>query len=90
MSASIKYGLVRIGLFVVCAVPVMLLLPDVDLLLRLIIALVLSAAVALIFLRGLREQVSDNMISNRERRQAEKARLRAALSGEDTPQGPVG
>jgi membrane protein implicated in regulation of membrane protease activity len=90
MSASLKYGLARLGLFVVCAVPVLFLLPGVDLLIRLLIALALSATLALVFLRGLRDRVSDDMISNRDRRQAEKARLRAALSGDETPQDPVG
>jgi hypothetical protein len=83
MSPVIKYTLARVGLFV--AVFAALLPVDLDIFVKLLIALVASAGFSFILLRGLRDQVANQMASATERRRAEKERLRAALSGDDEP-----
>jgi hypothetical protein len=83
MSPVIKYTLARVGLF---ALVFAALLPlDLDIFIKLLIALLASAGFSLILLRGLRDQVANRMASSAERRKAEKDRLRAALAGDDEP-----
>ncbi|MER5456784.1 DUF4229 domain-containing protein [Micromonospora sp. NPDC002389] len=81
MSAAAKYTLGRIGLFVV----VMLALwpVDMDIFLKLILALLFSAAVSFFLLKGVRDQMAEEMAAAAERRRSEKERLRSALAGED-------
>lgn len=81
MSPVIKYTLARVGLFV--AVFAALLPVSLDIFVKLLIALVASAGFSFILLRGLREQVANQMATAAERRKAEKERLRAALAGDD-------
>jgi hypothetical protein len=83
MSPVIKYTLARVGLFV--AVFAALLPVSLDIFVKLLIALVASAGFSFILLRGLRDQVANQMASAAERRKAEKERLRAALAGDDEP-----
>lgn len=83
MSPVIKYTLARVGLFV--GVFAALLPVSLDIFIKLLIALVASAGFSFILLRGLRDQVADQMASSAERRKAEKDRLRAALAGDDEP-----
>jgi predicted Kef-type K+ transport protein len=83
MSPVIKYTLARVGLF--AAVFAALLPIDLDIFVKLLIALVASAGFSFILLRGLRDQVAYQMAAAAERRKAEKERLRAALSGDDEP-----
>lgn len=83
MSPVIKYTLARVGLF--AAVFAALLPIDLDIFIKLLIALVASAGFSFILLRGLRDRVANQMASAAERRKAEKDRLRAALSGDDEP-----
>ncbi len=81
VSAAAKYTLGRIGLFVV----VMLALwpVDMDIFLKLILALLFSAAVSFFLLKGVRDQMAEEMAAAAERRRSEKERLRSALAGED-------
>jgi hypothetical protein len=89
MNAGVKYTLARIGLFILCAVPVVLLLPSsVDLLLKLLIAVVLSALLAFMLLGGIRDQVAESLVSRRERKATEREKLRSALAGDDTADRP--
>ena len=86
MNPALKYFLGRVGLFVVVSVPVVLLLPrSVNMLLKLMIALVVSAALSYFLLRRWRDEVAERMSANARRRQEEKDRLRSALAGEDEP-----
>ncbi|GAA1814970.1 hypothetical protein GCM10009682_40100 [Luedemannella flava] len=86
MNPAIKYSLGRIGLFVVVAVPLLLFLPEtMNSLLKLMIAIAVSAGLSFFLLRGLRDQVADQMSANARRKIEEKERLRAALAGEDAP-----
>jgi predicted Kef-type K+ transport protein len=81
MSPVIKYTLARVGLF--AAVFAALLPIDLDIFIKLAVALVASAGFSFILLRGLRDQVANQMAASAERRKAEKDRLRAALAGDD-------
>ena len=84
VNPALKYALGRVGLFVACAVPVVLLLPaSLNLLLKLMIALVLSAIASFIFLRRWRDELATRMSANAQRRLAERERLRSALAGTD-------
>lgn len=84
MNPALKYALGRVGLFVVCLVPALLLLPsDMNSLLKIMIALVVSAGLSFFLLKGQREAVAEQMSANARRRIEEKERLRAALAGED-------
>jgi uncharacterized protein DUF4229 len=89
MSPAIKYGLWRLGIFIVCLAAAVLLLPrDMNTLVKLMIALVVSAALSLFLLRSLREEVAEGMSRGASRRVAEKERLRNALAGDDEPPPP--
>ncbi|MCX5068680.1 DUF4229 domain-containing protein [Micromonospora lupini] len=81
MSAAVKYTLGRIGLFV--AVLAGLWLVDMNVFLKLMLALVFSAALSFFLLRGWRDEMAEEMAGAAERRRTEKERLRAALAGED-------
>ncbi len=84
MNPTLKYFLGRLGLFVVVAVPVVLLLPrSMNVLLKLMIALVVSAALSYFVLRRWRDEVAERMSVKARRRQEEKDRLRSALAGDD-------
>ncbi|KXK58754.1 hypothetical protein AWW66_28000 [Micromonospora rosaria] len=81
MSAAAKYTLGRIGLFVV--VLAALWFVEMSLFLRLLLALLFSAALSFFLLRGWRDEMAEEMASAAERRRSEKERLRSALAGDD-------
>ncbi|MBQ1069025.1 MULTISPECIES: DUF4229 domain-containing protein [Micromonospora] len=81
MSAALKYTLGRIGLFVV--VLAALWFVDMNMFLRLMLALIFSATLSFFLLKGLRDQMAGEMAEAAERRRLEKDRLRSALAGED-------
>jgi Protein of unknown function (DUF4229) len=83
MNPTLKYSLARVGLFIAVALPLVFLAPQVNILLKLMIAVIVSAILAFFFLRGLRDEVAQGMLANRERRTAEREKLRAALAGDD-------
>jgi hypothetical protein len=79
----VKYTLGRIGLFVLVALalwPV-----NLNVFLKLMLALAFSAAASFFLLRGWRDEMAQQLAAAADRRKAEKERLRAALSGEDQP-----
>ncbi|WP_328340923.1 DUF4229 domain-containing protein [Micromonospora sp. NBC_00421] len=85
MSAAVKYTLARIGLFLVVVAalwPV-----GMNLFLKLMVALIFSAAASFFLLRGWRDQMAEEVAAAAERRRAEKERLRSALAGDDHPAG---
>ncbi|WP_091397413.1 DUF4229 domain-containing protein [Micromonospora saelicesensis] len=84
MSAALKYTLGRIGLFV--AVLAGLWLVDMNVFLKLMLALVFSAALSFFLLRGWRDEMAGEIAEAAERRRTEKERLRSALAGEDQTQ----
>jgi hypothetical protein len=79
----LKYSLARVGLFVVVAAILIVVPIQVNILLKLMIAVIVSALLALFLLRGMREEVAEQMAGASQRRATEKARLRAALAGDD-------
>ncbi|MCX4387221.1 DUF4229 domain-containing protein [Micromonospora peucetia] len=81
MSAAVKYTLGRIGLFV--AVVAALWLVEMNIFLKLMLALAFSAALSFFLLKGWRDEMAEEMAVAAERRRAEKERLRSALAGED-------
>ncbi|MGC4790156.1 DUF4229 domain-containing protein [Micromonospora sp. DT178] len=85
MSAAVKYTLGRIGLFV--AVLAALWLVELNIFIKLMVALAFSAALSFFLLKGWRDEMAEEMATAAERRRAEKERLRSALAGEDEPDG---
>jgi uncharacterized protein (DUF983 family) len=89
MNPMLAYTLARIGLFVVVAA-LMLVLPfPISTLLKLMIAVLVSALLSFFLLRRLREGVALQLAARAEQRAAEKAKLRAALAGDEEPPAPV-
>jgi len=83
MSPAVKYTLGRIGLFALVALalwPV-----DLNLFLKLMLAVLFSAALAFFLLRKWRDEMAEQMGNASQRRRAEKDRLRSALAGDDQP-----
>lgn len=88
MSPAVKYTLGRIGLF---AVVVLALWPiDMNIFLKLMIAVIFSAAMSFFLMRGWRDEMAQQITEATERRRAEKERLRSALAGDDQPAGTDG
>lgn len=81
VNPVVKYTLARLGLF---AAVFLLLLPvqQLSMLLRLMIAILFSASLGWFLLRGMRDQVAEQMAGSVERRRQDKEKLRAALAGE--------
>ncbi|MFV2086430.1 DUF4229 domain-containing protein [Micromonospora sp. LOL_021] len=88
MSPAVKYTLGRIGLFVVV---VLALWPvDINIFLKLMIAVIFSAALSWFLMRGWRDEMAQQIAESAERRRSEKERLRSALAGEDQTDGTAG
>jgi hypothetical protein len=83
MSALLKYTLARLGLFVLTAAAMFAVPLDISVLLKLMIAVVISAALAYFLLKGLREEASVQAVTAAQRRTEKRERLRAALNGDD-------
>ena len=82
MSPAVKYTLGRIGLFLVV---LGLLLPvPLNFLVKVMIALIASAAFSYFLLGRWREQMAEQLAGGAQRRRAEKDRLRAALAGDES------
>jgi len=81
MSPAVKYTLGRVGLFV--AVFALLLPVPLAFLVKAMIALVASAAFSYFLLAKWRNEMAEQLGTVAQRRQAEKARLRAALAGDE-------
>ncbi len=89
MNPMLKYTLARVGIFVACAALALLLLPrDMNVLLKLLIAVVASSVASFFLLRPWADELAERMSTNTRRRRDEKERLRAALAGEDEPPVP--
>lgn len=82
MSAAVKYTLGRIGLFVVVLA---LLLPvPLNFLVKVMIALIASAAFSYFLLGKWRMEMAEQLAGAAQRRREEKDRLRAALAGDES------
>jgi hypothetical protein len=83
VSPAIKYTLGRIGLFVAAALalwPV-----DLNIFIKLMLAVVFSAAVSFFLLKTWRDEMTEQLTAAAQRRRADKDRLRSALAGDDQP-----
>jgi membrane protein implicated in regulation of membrane protease activity len=81
VNPYVKYTMARLGLFVAAAALVWFL--PLDPLVRLMIALVISAVASLFLLRRMRDDVSVHVSGSVDRRRDSRERLRRALAGED-------
>jgi hypothetical protein len=82
VSPAVKYTLGRIGLFLVV---LGLLLPvPLNFLVKVMIALIASAAFSYFLPGRWREQMAEQLAGAAQRRRAEKDRLRAALAGDES------
>jgi hypothetical protein len=88
MSAGLKYALARIGIFVACAVPALVLLPrDMNVFLKLMIAVIISGAIAIPLLKKRwGDEVTEQINARYRRRVEQRSELRAALAGDDQPE----
>jgi len=83
MNPMVKFTLGRVGLFVVIALalwPV-----PMDLLLKLMIAIIGSFGLQFVLLRKWRTEMIGQVDQLASQRRAEKEKLRAALAGDDEP-----
>jgi Protein of unknown function (DUF4229) len=80
---ALKYTLGRLGLFVAVAAVLFVLPIAIDPLLRLMIAVLVSAALSFVLLRRWRDDVAVQVSAAVGRRVQAKERLRAALAGDD-------
>jgi Protein of unknown function (DUF4229) len=83
MNPMVKFTLGRVGLFV--AIALVLWPVPVDLLVKLMIAVVGSFALQFVVLRRWRAEMIGQVDQAAGKRRAEKEKLRAALAGEDEP-----
>jgi uncharacterized protein DUF4229 len=83
MNPMIKYTLARLGLFAATAAVLIAIPMPVDVLIRLAVAVLISAVLSFVLLRGLRDQMAHEVAGRMEKRNEAKQRLRAALAGED-------
>ena len=85
MNPVVKYTLGRVGLFV--AVALVLLPVPLDLLVKLMIALIVSFGLQFVVLRKWRTEMIEQMDRSVTQRRAAREKLRSALAGEDSEQG---
>lgn len=83
VSPLLKYTLARLGLFVLVAAALAVVPLDLSALLKLMIAVAVSAVLAFFLLKGLREEASVHAVGAAQRRTEKRERLRAALNGDD-------
>lgn len=84
MNPMMKYTLARLLLFVVVAAALIAIPVHINPLIKLMTAVIVSALLALFLLRRMRDDVANQLAGAASRRAEEKARLRAALAGEET------
>jgi uncharacterized membrane protein YccC len=83
MSPAVKYTLGRLGLFVVLLL-VMIVVPiPLNIFVKAMIALIISAALSYFLLADWRNKMGEQLAGAAGRRAAEKQRLRAALAGDE-------
>ena len=81
MSATLKYTFGRLGLFVL--VFAMLFPTPLNILVKAMVALLLSAVLGYFLLARWRNEMAEQLSAGAARRAAEKERLRAALAGDE-------
>jgi hypothetical protein len=84
VNPIVKYSLARMVLFVGCLAAVAF-VPNLNVFLKLLIALVVSSIGSFFLFRAWKDELADRLSTNSRRRLDEKERLRAALAGDDEP-----
>ena len=79
----VKYTLARTALFAVVAVVLLAIPLPVHVLVKLLVAVVVSFVLAFFVLRGMRDEVANQLASAVQRRAESRERLRTALAGDD-------
>ena len=88
LPPTVKYTLGRVGLFVL-VFGALLLVPGLNLFVKLMIAVLASFGLQFVLLRKWREEMIAYIDGSVSRSKAEKAKLRAALAGDEpAPTGP--
>src|SRR5262249_15549656 len=83
MSPFVRYTAARLAIFLVVAAALLLVPIPISALLKLMIALLVSAALAYFLLGRLRAEVGDQVAGIAGRRAERKERLRSALAGDE-------
>jgi hypothetical protein len=83
MSPLVKYSLARLGLFLAAAAVLLFIPIELNVFLRLAIALIVSALLSFVLLRALRDRVAEQLAASSRTRAERKERLRSALAGDD-------
>jgi uncharacterized membrane protein YccC len=83
MSPAVKYTLGRLGMFVVLLLLLIIVPIPLNVFVKAMIALVVSAALSYFLLADWRNQMGEQLAGAASRRSAEKQRLRAALAGDE-------
>jgi hypothetical protein len=83
VNPMMKYTLARVLLFVVVAAVLIAIPVHINPLIKLMTAVIVSALLALFLLRRMRDDVANQLAGAASRRAEEKARLRAALEGDE-------
>jgi hypothetical protein len=83
VNPMMKYTLARLVLFVAVAAVLIAIPVHINPLIKLMIAVIVSALLALFLLRRMRDDVANQLAGAASRRAEEKARLRAALEGDE-------
>jgi hypothetical protein len=83
MTPAYKYSLGRLGLFVLVLLATLPL--PIDIILKLMIAIVGSFALQFVLLRKWRREMISTIDDSVAKRKVAKERLRAALAGDDAP-----
>jgi hypothetical protein len=84
VKPTVKYTLGRLGLLAAAAVVLFAIPIQLHPLLRLMIAVLLSAVLSYFLLRRWRDEVADQIAGAARRRAEAREQLRAALAGEDS------
>lgn len=82
VNPAVKYTLARLGLFA-AALLLLLPIPNLDIWLKAMIALLVTMILSWFLLRRLRDDVARHLEQSFERRRQEREKLRTALAGED-------
>ena len=86
MSPAIKYTLGRLGIFV--AIFAAMLPISLNILVKAMIALVVSAVLSFFLLKKWRDEMAEGLARSSQKRKEEKSRLRTALAGDDEVSKP--
>jgi hypothetical protein len=86
MNPVVRYTLARLGLFLVLFLVLALIPIPLNIFVKALIALLLSAAASYFLLRGMRDEVATQLSGAVERRAEQKQRLRDALAGDEDEQ----